>query len=100
MSKAKPSWLRVVMDQASSTRPYKFEDGIVTEPKVLTLDERAAICRRAHGDVEIARAVLEDARNHVVECEGELMKAELALEREHKEFTAAAAEKCRVKKGD
>lgn len=92
-AKAKPSWLRAVMDSAAVTKPYHFETGD-TRPvkKVLTLDQFAEACRRTHADVKVAQAVLEDAQNHVVDCQGDLMKAELALEKAQSEYIEAAAE--------
>ena len=92
-AKAKPSWLRAVMDSASVTKPYHFETG-ETRPvkKVLTLDQFADRCRNAHADVMVAQAVLEDAQNHVVDCQGDLMKAELKLEQAQAEYKDAAGE--------
>lgn len=92
----KVSWLRGVMDSAANTQrdaPYHFETGDTVKVKrTLTLDQHANICRRAFADVEIARAVLVDAQNHVVTCEGDLMKAELALDEAQKGYSEAASE--------
>ena len=93
MSKAKPSWLQNVFERADVTRTYHFETGETkhVESK-LSLDQRAERCRRADADVKVAQAVLEDAQNHVVDCQGDLMKAELALEKAQAEYIEAAAE--------
>lgn len=92
-AKKEPSWLQGVLSRGEATRTWNFETGD-TKPvkKVLTLDQFADACRRAHADVKVAQAVLEDAQNHVVDCQGDLMKAELALEKAQNEYIEAAAE--------
>lgn len=90
---AKPRWLQGVFERANTTQTYHFETGDTLRlPRQRTLDEHAKACSRAHADVQVAKAVLDDARNHVVDCEGELMKAELALEEAQSEYSAAAGE--------
>ena len=100
MSKAKSAgWghgaLRLLINNAAQTQPYHFETGETkhVESK-LSLDQRAERCRAKRADLAIARMVLDDAKNHVVDAEGDLIKAELALEREQAEFDAAAADRC------
>ena len=90
---AKPGWLKGVFERADVTRSYHFETGdTVKAPKQLTLDQHAQACRRAYADVQVGRAVLEDAQNHVVTCEGDLMKAEIALEKAQDDYVKAAGD--------
>lgn len=89
--------LSLLINNAANTQPaesrWHFETGD-TKPvkKVLTLDQFADRCRNAHADVTVAQAVLEDAQNHVVDCQGDLMKAELKLEQAQAEYKDAAGE--------
>jgi hypothetical protein len=91
---AKPGWLKGVFERANETRSYHFETG-ETQPvsKSTNLEKLARHCEEAFGDVQVQRAVLDDARNHVVQCEGELMKAELELEKRQADYIATAAER-------
>ena len=71
---AKPGWLKGVFERAEVTRTYKFETGeTVAAPKSTNLEKLARHCEEAFADVQVQRAVLDDARNHVVECEGEMI---------------------------
>ncbi len=91
---AKPGWLKGVFERAEVTRTYKFETGeTVAAPKSTNLEKLARHCEEAFADVQVQRAVLDDARNHVVECEGELMKAELELEKRQADYVKIAAER-------
>jgi hypothetical protein len=60
-------------------------------PADLPLQEWARRCQLAHADLEIEKAVLIEAQNQVVECQGRVMKAELLLERQQEEYRIAAA---------
>ena len=98
---AKPGWLKGVFERAEVTRTYKFETGeTVAAPKSTNLEKLARHCEEAFADVQVQRAVLDDARNHVVECEGELMKAELELEKRQAEFRQASKARAGVPCGD
>ena len=78
-----------------SRAPYKFDDGEPTAEAAQTkdLERLAKHCEHAFADVQVAKAVLADAQNHVVQCQGELAKAELFWERRQEEFNKAASER-------
>ena len=91
---AKPRWLQGVFERADTTRTYHFETGETQPaPKITNLEKLACKIEEAFADVQVHRAVLEDARNHVVECEGDLMKSEIELEKRQADYIAAAAER-------
>ena len=87
--------LKLVIGNADATKPlYHFETGeTVAAPRSTNLEKLARHCEEAFADVQVQRAVLDDARNHVVECEGELMKAELELEKRQADYVKIAAER-------
>lgn len=98
---AKPGWLKGVFERAEVTRTYKFETGeTVAAPKSTNLEKLARHCEEAFADVQVQRAVLADAQNHVVECEGEVAKAELFLEECQAEFRQASKARAGVPCGD
>lgn len=94
---AKPSWFKGVLERAESTRPYHFETGDTqAAPRSTNLENLARFCEEAFADVQVQRAVLDDARSHVVICEGELMKAELDLAKRQQDYLKIAAERAGV----
>ena len=92
--------LKGVFERAENTRTYKFEDGAKTTTPIMDLEVLASYCERAFADLQIHKAVLADAQNHVVECEGEVAKAELFLEECQAEFRQASKARAGVPCGD
>ena len=90
---AKPGWLKGVFERAETTRTYRFEDGKKVATPISDLEVLASYCERAHADLEVHKAVLADAQNHVVQCEGEVAKAEIFLEECQAEFIKASSER-------
>lgn len=88
---AKPGWLKGVFEKAENTRTYKFEDGKKTATPITDLEVLASYCERAHADLEVHKMVLADAQNAVVQCEGEVMKAEIFLQECQAEFVKASS---------
>lgn len=97
---AKPGWLKGVFERAENTRTYKFEDGKKTTTPIMDLEVLASYCERAFADLQVHKAVLADAQNQVVECEGEVAKAELFLEECQAEFRQASKARAGVPCGD
>lgn len=88
---AKPGWLKGVIGRADTTRTYHFEDGKKPAAPISDLEVLASYCERAHADLEVHRMVLADAQNAVVQCEGEVAKAEIFLEECQAEFVKASS---------
>lgn len=78
---------------AKTLPPYKFEDGKKVVTAVSDLEVLASYCERAHADLEVHKMVLADAQNAVVQCEGEVAKAEIFLEECQQEFIKAATDR-------
>jgi len=97
---AKPGWLKGVFERAENTRTYKFEDGKKTATPIMDLEVLASYCERAHADLEVHKAVLIDAENHVVQCQGEVEKAAIFLEECQAEFRQASKARAGVPCGD
>ena len=93
---AKPNWLQGVISRAAVTQPYKFEDGPATEKVITDLEVLASYCEQAAADLEVQRAVLIDAENHVVECQAEVLKSETFLERRQAAYIQAAKSRAGV----
>lgn len=88
---AKPRWLQGVFERAEVTRTYKFDDGKKAAAPITDLEVLASYCEQAHADLEVHKAVLADAQNHVVECQGDVAKAEIFLEECQAEFLKASS---------
>jgi len=82
---------RFLGGRASKSQTYTFEDGKKPATPIMDLEVLASYCERAHADLEVHKAVLADAENHVVQCQGEVAKAEIFLEECRAEFMSASA---------
>ena len=103
--------LRLLINNADKTKPYTFETGDTERVIPRDLNALAQSVAKANSAVELARAVLEDsrehekqvnqvARNEVVNCEGELLKAEIAADNANKLFWKQARERMGLSDGE
>ncbi|MEQ1518535.1 MAG: hypothetical protein ABL931_18800 [Usitatibacteraceae bacterium] len=86
--------LKLVIGNAATTQDVQthvLEDGEPKPAPDLPLQEWARRCQLCFADLEIEKAVLIEAQNHVVQCQGRVMKAELLLERQQEEYRIAAS---------
>jgi hypothetical protein len=97
MSNTKPGWprraLQIVLANSDQTTQseYKFEDGEPVLIPIRDMEQLARRCELAAADVEVQQTILRDAENHVVQCQGELIKAQTLLERQQAAYLQAAS---------
>lgn len=73
---------------------YRFQDGEATTVPVETnMETLAKRIEKANRALEVEMTMLREAENHVVVCQGEVHKAQLALEKEQDAWRKIAEER-------
>lgn len=73
---------------------YRFQDGEATTVPVETnMETLAKRIEKANRALQVEQTMLREAQDHVVVCEGEVMKAQIALEKEQDAWRKIAEER-------